>query len=150
MVLGILAGLVKPVTDLISEFVEDPDEAARINAAITAKMLDKEGDLVKAQASIIVAEAQGQSWAQRNWRPAAMLVFVFILLNNYVIVPYANAFGAQVPILEIPPGMWLLLQIGIGGYIAGRTVEKVTPGALAAPTKAAAKAVAGGLRRMRG
>jgi hypothetical protein len=29
------------------------------------------------------------------------------------------------PRLEVPEGMWTLLTIGIGGYIAGRSAEKV-------------------------
>jgi hypothetical protein len=31
----------------------------------------------------------------------------------------------DVPMLAIPEGMWTLLTVGIGGYIGGRTVEKV-------------------------
>ena len=54
-----------------------------------------------------------------------MLAFVAIIVNNYILVPYAVAFGASVPMLEIPPGMWGLLTVGIGGYIGGRTYEKV-------------------------
>ena len=82
-------------------------------------------DLVTSQEKIIVAEAQGGSWIQRSWRPITMLTFVFIIANNYILVPYAVAFGASVPMLDLPPGMWSLLTVGIGGYIGGRTYEKV-------------------------
>ena len=54
-----------------------------------------------------------------------MLVFVFIIANNYIIVPYVTAFGATVPTLEIPNGLWALLNVGIGGYIASRGIEKI-------------------------
>jgi hypothetical protein len=53
-----------------------------------------------------------------------MLVFTFIVANNYVIAPYANAMGIVIPTLDIPPDMWELLQLGIGGYIVGRSLEK--------------------------
>ena len=55
-----------------------------------------------------------------------MLSFVFIIFNNYVIAPYAVAFVGPdvIPMLDIPPGMWGLLTVGIGGYIGGRSYEK--------------------------
>lgn len=53
-----------------------------------------------------------------------MLSFVAILINNYIFAPYVQAFGGVAVVLEIPPGMWGLLTIGMGGYVGGRTVEK--------------------------
>lgn len=123
--IALLAGLIPSITSLISEVVTDKDEAARINAELTKKMLDQSSDLFKAQAEIITAEAKSEHWLAAVWRPITMLVFVFIVANNYVLAPYAAAFGFPVPTLEIPDGMWGMLQIGIGGYIASRGVEKV-------------------------
>lgn len=77
------------------------------------------------RAKVVVAEAQGESFLQRSWRPITMLTFVAIIANNYIIAPYVSAFGGFVPTLEIPQGMWALLNVGIGGYIASRGVEKV-------------------------
>lgn len=74
---------------------------------------------------MIVAEAQGESWLQRNWRPLLMLCFVLILFNNYVAAPYARALGLALPTLDLPQGAWALLNIGVGGYIAGRSAEKI-------------------------
>ncbi|MCS7280543.1 MAG: hypothetical protein NZ583_02795 [Desulfobacterota bacterium] len=31
----------------------------------------------------------------------------------------------RLPSLEIPPDMWTLLEIGIGGYVVGRSAEKI-------------------------
>lgn len=55
-----------------------------------------------------------------------MLVFVLIIFNNYIIFPYAMAFGwSTAPMLPIPPEMWTLLTVGLGGYIASRGGEKM-------------------------
>jgi hypothetical protein len=35
-----------------------------------------------------------------------------------------QAFGGVAVVLEIPPGMWGLLTMGLGGYVVGRTIEK--------------------------
>lgn len=53
-----------------------------------------------------------------------MLSFVAILINNFIFAPYVQAFGGVSVMLEIPPDMWDLLKIGIGGYIGVRSVEK--------------------------
>ena len=54
-----------------------------------------------------------------------MLVFVSIIANNYILVPYLQAFGLHIPALQLNDEMWNLLKIGIGGYIVGRSAEKV-------------------------
>lgn len=123
-----ILGLFLPsIGKAIEEAVTDKDLANRLKADITAQMLALQGAELDAQAKVLVAELQGKSWLQRAWRPLTMLSFVFIIFNNYVIVPYAVAFAGpdSVPMLEIPPGMWGLLTVGIGGYVGGRTFEKI-------------------------
>ena len=125
-ILSALGGLIPSIGETINKAVKDKDLAAKLKHEIKTLIVGLQSALVEAKARIIVAEAQGQSAIQRNWRPLTMLTFVFIIANNYIIVPYAVAFGLAVPMLEIPPGMWGLLTVGIGGYIGGRTLEKVT------------------------
>lgn len=103
---------------VIDKFVMDKDAAIKLEAELTQV-------LANAQRDIIVAEAQGQSWLQRNWRPLLMMTFMVIIANNYILVPYVQAFGATVPTLTIPQGMWALLNVGVGGYIVGRSGEKI-------------------------
>lgn len=74
---------------------------------------------------IITAEANSEHWLVASWRPITMLVFVFIIANNYILAPYIDMFFDTNVSLELPPQMWDLLKIGIGGYIVGRTGEKM-------------------------
>ena len=53
-----------------------------------------------------------------------MMSFVVIIINNYIAVPWLQTLGAPAVSLDIPPDMWSLLQIGIGGYIVSRGAEK--------------------------
>ena len=48
-----------------------------------------------------------------------------IIANNYLLVPYANAFFNWGILLELPDALWTLLTIGVGGYTVGRSAEKV-------------------------
>ena len=54
-----------------------------------------------------------------------MLIFMVIIANNYVLFPYLSMFTEKTTVLELPPMMWKILQIGIGGYIVGRSGEKI-------------------------
>lgn len=124
-ILKALGSLIPSIGRTIEKAVTNKDLARQLTNDIEKLVLGIQSTVIQAKASIIVAEAQGQSAIQRSWRPITMLTFVFIIANNYIIVPYAQAFGAPVPSLEIPPGMWGLLTVGIGGYIGGRSAEKI-------------------------
>ncbi len=81
--------------------------------------------LTELQASVVVAELQSGAWLAQNWRPITMLTFVAIIANNYILYPYLSLFWGKAPVLEIPPDMWGLLKIGLGGYVVGRSGEKI-------------------------
>jgi predicted MFS family arabinose efflux permease len=116
---------VKGVTDLVGQFVEDKDKANELETAIKSKLIGLEQEVVRAQRDTIVAEANSQSFIARNWRPIMMLTFVFIIANNYILFPYVQLFGGTALELEIPDAMWGLLKIGVGGYVMGRSGEKM-------------------------
>ncbi len=82
-------------------------------------------NFLEAQSAVIVAEAQG-NWLSKSWRPLTMLSFVGILIYTFFIGPMMNW-----KIVPIPPDLWVLLKLGIGGYIGGRSVEKIM--AMSAP-----------------
>jgi len=74
---------------------------------------------------VVVAEAKSEHWITSAWRPITMLVFVVIIANNFILAPYIDLFFQSGLTLEIPNQMWSLLQIGLGGYIGGRSAEKL-------------------------
>ena len=116
---------VKGVTDLVGKFVEDPDKANELETEIKKSLMGIEKQLIQSQTAVIVAEAKSQSFIAKNWRPMIMLIFGAIILNNYILFPYIQLFGGTAIKLDLPPAMWELLKIGIGGYIVGRTGEKM-------------------------
>ncbi len=119
-----IGSIIKPITNLIDDLVTSDEERGLIQTkmvelqnSITAKMIDYETKLMEAQSSIIVAEAQGQSWLQRSWRPITMLTFlVLVVCDSFGLLAFRLASEA-----------WLLLQIGLGGYVIGRSAEKIVP-----------------------
>ncbi len=115
----LLGPVINGLFGVIDKAVEDKDMAAKIKARLQEMVLAGQMKEIEAAASIIVAEAKGDSWLQRSWRPLLMVLFGVIIANNYLVVPL---FGT--PSAEIPPDMWALLKLGVGGYVLGRSVEK--------------------------
>ena len=121
MLLDFIKETIKPVADLIDNVHTSEEERqtlrnelAKIEAEVGLKLLDYEKQLMEARASVINSEAQGQSWLQRNWRPIAMVVFLLLVVFN--------SFGLLVT--PLADEAWQLLQIGLGGYVIGRSTEK--------------------------
>jgi len=108
-----------------------PEQKAKLEAGLQAYQLEMNRQLndysktvIESQSKIIQAEANSGSWLAQNWRPITMLVFVFIIANNYIIYPYLSMFTDKATMLQIPSDMWQLLKLGLGGYVVGRSVEK--------------------------
>ncbi len=119
MLPAIIGPLIGGLFGLIDKSVEDKDQATKIKANLQTMVLTGQIKEIEAAAQVIAAEAQGDSWLQRNWRPLLMCLFGVIIANNYLIVPLLGT-----PMADIPPDMWELLKLGIGGYVVGRSVEK--------------------------
>ena len=121
--LPLIGKVVSQATEIIDKMIPDKDLATKLKHDFEMQMLNQDYSLVEkeidSQARIISAEAEGKSWLQRNWRPILMLTFTYVIAHNYIIGPLFS-----LPRLEIPPDMWELLKLGMGGYIIGRTVEK--------------------------
>jgi len=125
-----ISGIGKLANEVKSLITGEPTPEKQ--AEIKTKLLDLEGKAAEAdnqfralQAKVLIAEISGQSWLQQNWRPILMLTIVAIVANNYLLVPYMQLFSLPVTILDLPEKLWNLMTLGVGGYIAGRTGEKM-------------------------
>ena len=92
---------------------------------IKLKLMELETAALQAQSQVVIAEAKGESWMQRNWRPLIMLMIGAIIGYNYLIVPFLRLVWETPVILELPDGLWNLMTLGLSGYIVGRSAEKV-------------------------
>lgn len=78
---------------------------------------------MESQSKVIVAEAQGQSYAARNWRPHLMYTLMLIVSYNWLAAGLLRSFGIPVEIMPVPSEIWTLLSIGLGGYIGKDVVS---------------------------
>ena len=122
-VFSFISSIIKPASDLVDNLHTSQEEKMELQKQIKqienefqSKVLEYETKLMENQASIIKAEATGKSWIQRSWRPITMLTFlVLVVFDAFGVLPFRLAEEA-----------WLLLQLGLGGYVAGRSMEKIT------------------------
>lgn len=112
----LLSDLVGEITSVVNTLSVSSKEKKQIEADLIAAVIRQEEALSRIRAGIIGAEARG-NWLQRSWRPVVMLVFAAIVL--------AGTFF-DLPILADTSRFWDLLEIGIGGYVIGRSAEKIT------------------------
>ena len=123
-IFGMIGSIFAPAAKLIDNLHTSEEEKLKLHTQInqvqhetTKAVLDYEKKLMTAQADIIKAEAAGQSWLQRNWRPITMLVFLILVV--------CDSFGWLK--FRLADQAWTLLQIGLGGYVIGRSAEKISP-----------------------
>lgn len=133
---GILGRIAEPAIKIVDQFVTDKDKAAEMKLELQKAIMENGQVELAAQKDVLITEMQGTN-AQRNWRPHLMYLFMFLIAFNGVVVPLVMAFtGVTLPVLEaysaIPEKMWDIIMLCLGGYIGGRTLEKIVPTAVAA------------------
>ena len=112
-------GLVKEVGKVIDNLFTSDEERLKVKNEVFKVLQEQQLELQKLQTEIILAEANG-NWLQRSWRPILMLSFGFIVIYVKFIAPM---FSLPIPPLE--DQFWSLLNLGIGGYVVGRSAEKI-------------------------
>ena len=112
-------GVISEIGKVIDTLFTSEEERIKAKNEVFKVLKEQQMELQKLQTEIIVAEAKG-NWLQRSWRPILMLAFGFIVIYVKFIAPL---FGFTIPPLE--DEFWNLLQLGIGGYVVGRSAEKI-------------------------
>ena len=122
--LGAVAPLAKILFNTIDKAVPDKDLQEKLKAQLQTQLLQSHTQELTAAAKIIEAEAKA-GWFASSWRPLLMYVLIFILVWNYVIGPVIKVFTGAVISFELPGDVWTLLNVGLGGYVIGRSAESV-------------------------
>ena len=121
-ILGILGKVAGSVADRIFPNPEHELKRIELQQALQAAVLERSSEIERAAAEVVRTEAQGQSWLQRTWRPITMLTFVALIVARWLGWSAPNLGEAEV--LKL----WDIVEIGLGGYVIGRSTEKVLPG----------------------
>jgi hypothetical protein len=127
LVLGLLKG---PLSQVIDAYVGDLELRRKLKAELESKFAEQLGLALAAQRDVITAEVRSEHFLTRSWRPLLMLLAMAIIGLYGVGLPAIESMAGH-PLAfrprwnDIPAEMWDLLTIGIGGYVGGRSVEKI-------------------------
>jgi len=122
--LSAVAPLAKILFNTIEKSIPDKDLQEKLKTQLNQQLLQSSTEELKAAASIVEAEAKA-GWFTASWRPLLMYVLIFILIWNYILGPIVKFFFAAAITIDLPGDVWTLLQIGLGGYVVGRSGESI-------------------------
>lgn len=106
---------------LIDKLFPDPND--RMKAQATLMDMSQRGELqeLAGRIEIVKTEAQSEHWLAANWRPVCMLVFTALIVARWM--------GWSAPGMSEAEALklWSIVEFGLGGYVVGRSAEKVLP-----------------------
>jgi len=119
--LPILGDAVKSVAG--SLFPNPADELKRreLDQTLQRAIIERAGVIEAAAADIVKTEAASSHWLAANWRPLTMVTFVCLIVARFM--GYTAPGLTEAEVLKL----WDIIYLGLGGYVIGRSVEKVLP-----------------------
>ena len=121
MIAALLPALLPVLGDLFKRWFPDPAEAAKAQQDMVMALLAQQASLNAAAGDIIKAEAQSEHWLAACWRPILMLTFGGLIVARWL--GWSAPGISEAEVLKL----WDIVQLGLGGYVIGRSIEKVAP-----------------------
>ena len=121
MIAALLPALLPVLGDLFKRWFPDPAEAAKAQQDMVMALLSQQAALNAAAGDIIKAEAQSEHLLAACWRPILMLTFGGLIVARWL--GWSAPGISEAEVLKL----WDIVQLGLGGYVIGRSIEKVAP-----------------------
>lgn len=116
MNINILPNLIASVCDIINRTLSSKEDKEQAKSELSEEIIRHYDELYQIQKEIITTETKGNR-LQRSWRPIVMLAFSAVVILGVF---------TDIPMLNNDSPFWTLLQIGMGGYVIGRSAEKIS------------------------
>lgn len=119
--MSVLAVLAPLLGDVVKSLFPDKEAQQKAQNEITALLIQRQAEIENAAAKVVTAEASSSHWLAANWRPLLMLTFGGLIVARW--------FGWAAPNLSEAEylALWNIVELGIGGYVIGRSAEKILP-----------------------
>ena len=120
MIQALIPALAPIIGQIVGSLFPDPTEKAKAEAEAMRQLLEHQADIESAAAKIINTEAASTHWLAANWRPLTMITFTALIVARW--------FGWAAPGLSEAEylKLWSIVEFGLGGYVVGRSVEKIS------------------------
>ena len=104
------------------------------NKELISKVIKKNEHIIKnefnfylnSKVKVLTPPRRSRFWTiiLESWRPIMMYLFMYIIGQYYIINPIIEFTWPNIKLKDLPPEMWTLLTVAVGGYITSRGVEK--------------------------
>jgi hypothetical protein len=121
MIAALLPALVPILGDIIRRIVPDGEAKAKVEAELSLALMQRAQEIESAAAEVVKAEAQSEHWLTATWRPIVMLVLTSLIVARWL--GYSAPGISEAEALKL----WSIVEIGLGGYVIGRSAEKIAP-----------------------
>jgi Holin of 3TMs, for gene-transfer release len=131
LILNMVTGLMNgPINKALDAFVKDQELKRKLESELQGKLAEHLGKSAELEQAIVLAEIKSEHWLTRSWRPILMLTLLAFVVFVGLVIPLLDAIMGHAVMFNprwnaLPPQFWDFLSIGIGGYIGGRTLEKL-------------------------
>lgn len=109
---------VEQIGNVVNGLVVTDDEKSAAKAKLSEIVLSSLNKVTQAQADVLQTEMKG-NWLQRSWRPLVMIAFVVLLIIRW------TGISSHHIDLQLELELMAIIKLGLGGYVVGRSVEKV-------------------------
>jgi hypothetical protein len=121
MIAALLPALVPILGKALGNLIPDASARAQAEAEIAKQLLASSAELERAAGDVILAEAKSEHFLAACWRPILMLTFGALIVARWL--GYSAPGISEAEVLKL----WDIVQIGLGGYVIGRSAEKIAP-----------------------
>lgn len=121
MIAALLPALVPILGDVIRRIVPDGEAQAKVEAELSIALMQRAQEIESAAAEVVQAEAQSEHWLTATWRPIVMLILTSLIVARWL--GYSAPGISEAEALKL----WSIVEIGLGGYVIGRSAEKIAP-----------------------
>ena len=120
--MGVLDFLKSNTVDAVGKILDDvitnDDEKSAAKKELSNVVLTALNKVADVQGEVVKTEMKG-NFLQKSWRPLMMLTFGVILVCKWF-----GLTNDSIP-LELELQLLDIVKLGLGGYVVGRSVEKV-------------------------
>ena len=122
MIQALIPALLPILSKVAGNLFPDAEAKAKAESEMALALLASQKELETAAAGIVRAEASSSNWLASSWRPVVMLTFAGLIVARW--------FGWAAPNLSEAEylKLWDIVELGLGGYVIGRSAEKILPG----------------------
>lgn len=121
MIAALLPVLAPILGDVIRRVIPDSEAQAKAEAEAQMLLMQRGAEIEQAAADIVKTEAQSEHWLTATWRPIVMLTLTGLIVARWM--GYSAPGISEAEALKL----WGIVEIGLGGYVIGRSAEKIAP-----------------------